>query len=67
MANLRQWINLFINYILKDEWHCPPSISRGKIIDTTVLPEFLFIENEVIKDLENNKRACITLDYAKAG
>lgn len=38
-----------VNQILRDEWHCPPSISRGKIIDTTNLPGFLFIENEVIK------------------
>lgn len=38
-----------VNQILRDEWHCPPSISRGKLIDTTILPGFLFIENEVIK------------------
>jgi GNAT superfamily N-acetyltransferase len=38
-----------VNQILKEEWNCPPSISRGIAIDTTVLPGFLFIENDAIK------------------
>ena len=38
-----------VNKILYDEWNCPPSISKGKSVDTTVLPGFLFIENDVIK------------------
>ena len=38
-----------VNKILYDEWHCPPSISKGKSVDTTILPGFLFIENDVIK------------------
>lgn len=38
-----------VNQILKEEWNCPPSVSRGKVIDTTTLPGFLCIENEVIK------------------
>lgn len=38
-----------VNQILKDEWYCPPLISRGRIIDTTNLPGFLFIEDKVIK------------------
>ena len=56
-----------VNQILKDEWNCPPSISRGKIIDTTVLPGFLFIENEVIKgvvtyNIENEECEIVTLN-----
>ena len=38
-----------VNKILKDEWNCPPSVSRGKVIDTTILPVFIFIKDEVIK------------------
>ncbi len=38
-----------VNKILKDEWNCPPSVSRGKVIDTTILPGFIFIKDEVIK------------------
>lgn len=38
-----------VNRILAEEWNCPPSISRGKVIDTTILPGFLYIEDEVIK------------------
>ncbi len=38
-----------VNEILRDEWNCPPLISRGKIIDTTILPGFLIIEDEIIK------------------
>ena len=30
-----------VNSILKKEWNCPPSVSRGKTVDTTVLPGFL--------------------------
>lgn len=56
-----------VNQILRDEWHCPPSISRGKIIDTTNLPGFLFIENEVIKgvityNIEDEECEIVTLN-----
>jgi GNAT superfamily N-acetyltransferase len=56
-----------VNQILRDEWHCPPSISRGKLIDTTILPGFLFIENEVIKgvityNIEDEECEIITLN-----
>jgi GNAT superfamily N-acetyltransferase len=37
--------------MLRDEWYCPPLISRGKIIDTTILPGFLFIEDKKIKGI----------------
>ena len=56
-----------VNRILKDEWNCPPSISRGKIIDTTILPGFLFIESEAIKgvvtyNIENEECEIVTLN-----
>lgn len=56
-----------VNQILWEEWRCPPSISRGKIIDTTILPGFLFIENEVIKgvityNIENEECEIVTLN-----
>lgn len=59
-----------VNLILKDEWHCPPSISRGKIIDTTILPGFLFIKNEVIEgvatyNIENEECEIVTLNSFK--
>ncbi len=38
-----------VNQILWDEWHCPPSISKGNIIDTTSLPGLLFIKEDEIK------------------
>lgn len=37
-----------VNQILKEEWNCPPSVSRGRLIDTTSLPGFLFMEGEDI-------------------
>lgn len=56
-----------VNRILKDEWHCPPSISRGKVIDTRNLPGFLFIEDEVIKgvvtyNITNEECEIVTLN-----
>jgi len=34
-----------VNRILWEEWRCPPSVSRGRVIDTTNLPGFLCMEN----------------------
>ncbi|WP_243456535.1 GNAT family N-acetyltransferase [Mobilitalea sibirica] len=56
-----------VNKILKEEWICPPSISRGRIIDTTILPGFLFIEDKVIKGvvtyhIENEECEIVTLN-----
>jgi len=34
-----------VNKILKNQWDCPPSVSKGKIIDTTVLPGFVSISD----------------------
>lgn len=56
-----------VNEILKDEWHCPPSVSRGRVIDTTVIPGFLVICDEVIKGvityhIENEECEIVTLN-----
>ncbi len=56
-----------VNRILNQEWNCPPSISRGKIIDTNILPGFLFIEDEKIKgivtyNIENEECEIVTLN-----
>ncbi len=56
-----------VNQILKKEWNCPPSVSRGKIIDTTNLPGFLFIEDEIVKgvvtyNIENEECEIVTLN-----
>lgn len=56
-----------VNQILKEEWNCPPSVSKGKIIDTTNLPGFLYIEDEIIKGLityniENDECEIVTLN-----
>ncbi len=37
-----------VNRILKEEWNCPPSISRGKSLDTTILPGFVSVAGENI-------------------
>lgn len=56
-----------VNQILKEAWNCPPVISRGRAIDTTRLPGFLFIEEEVIKGVvtyhfENDECEITTLN-----
>jgi len=37
-----------VNEILKVEWSCPPSVSRGRLIDTTTLPGFVCLDGEDI-------------------
>lgn len=37
-----------VNKILRKEWNCPPSISRGMSIDTTKLPGFISLSGERI-------------------
>ncbi len=56
-----------VNQILWEEWYCPPSISKGKIIDTTTLPGLLSIEGEKIKGVityhfENDECEIVTLN-----
>lgn len=38
-----------VNRILKEEWNCPPSVSKGKLYDTTKLPGFIFLQNKTIE------------------
>ena len=35
-----------VNDILKREWNCPPSISKGKATDTTILPGFVAVATD---------------------
>lgn len=56
-----------VNRILWEEWYCPPSISKGRIIDTTILPGLLSIEDEEIKGVityhfENDECEIVTLN-----
>ncbi len=56
-----------VNQILKQEWNCPPSISKGIAIDTTVLPGFLFVEKNAIKGvvtyhIQNEECEIVTLN-----
>jgi GNAT superfamily N-acetyltransferase len=56
-----------VNQKLMEEWHCPPSVSKGKIIDTTILPGLLIIEDDKIKGIityhfENNECEIVTLN-----
>jgi len=56
-----------VNKILKDEWHCPPSVSRGKVIDTTSLPGFISLSGNTINGLityniENAECEIVTLN-----
>lgn len=56
-----------VNKILKDEWNCPPSVSRGKAIDTTMLSGFVFISDNKITgiityNIENTDCEIVTLN-----
>ena len=35
-----------VNDILKREWNCPPSISKGNAVDTTVIPGFVAVADD---------------------
>ena len=37
-----------VNNILKKEWNCPPSVSRGNAVDTTVSPGFISLSGNSI-------------------
>jgi len=38
-----------VNDLLKREWNCPPIISRGRAIDTRILPGFVaFVDNKLL-------------------
>ena len=56
-----------VNRILWEQWHCPPSVSRGRATDTTNLPGFLCMENSeilgvVIYQVENGACEIVTLN-----
>jgi GNAT superfamily N-acetyltransferase len=59
-----------VNQILKSEWDCPPSISRGRALDTTVLPGFIFITDKTIDGvvtyhIEESECEIVTLNSFK--
>ena len=37
-----------VSTILKDEWNCPPSVSRGRVVDTTTLPGFISLSGNKV-------------------
>jgi len=56
-----------VNKILKDEWNCPPSVSRGKAIDTTILPGFISLSDNKISgvityNIEGHECEIVTLN-----
>lgn len=56
-----------VNAMLKDEWDCPPSVSRGRAIDTTGLPGFVSVEGDRINgvityNIENAACEIVTLN-----
>ena len=56
-----------VNRILKAEWDCPPSISRGRAIDTTALPGFVSLADTGITgvityNIEGEKCEIVTLN-----
>lgn len=59
-----------VNELLKREWNCPPSVSRGKAIDTTSLPGFIFLSDNIIDgiityNIENSECEIVTLNSFK--
>ncbi len=56
-----------VNEILKKEWNCPPSVSRGVALDTTVLPGFISVVDAKINgvityNIEGNDCEIVTLN-----
>ena len=56
-----------VNTILKNEWNCPPSVSKGNTIDTTVLSGFISLSDGEINgvityNIENNECEIVTLN-----
>ncbi|HEX3037784.1 MAG TPA: GNAT family N-acetyltransferase [Oscillospiraceae bacterium] len=56
-----------VNNILKKEWNCPPSVSRGNVIDTTVLPGFISLSSNSINgvityNINNSECEIVTLN-----
>ena len=56
-----------VNFILKNEWACPPVVSRGRALDATIFPGFISLVNNKINGLvtyniELNECEIVTLD-----
>jgi ribosomal protein S18 acetylase RimI-like enzyme len=56
-----------VDLILKEEWGCPPSISRGKALDTKRLPGFIALDGNriigvVTYHIEGNECEIATLN-----
>lgn len=56
-----------VNAILKKEWNCPPSISRGNTVDTTALPGFVSLSGDRINgvvtyNIKNSECEIVTLN-----
>ena len=56
-----------VNKILAEEWNCPPCISRGRAIDTTLLPGFVSLSENKINgvitySIENSECEIVTLN-----
>lgn len=56
-----------VNVLLKKEWNCPPSVSRGNAIDTTLLPGFVSLSGNQINgvityNIKNSECEIVTLN-----
>ena len=56
-----------VNTILKNEWNCPPVVSRGRALDATTFPGFISLSNNKISgivtyNIEHNECEIVTLD-----
>lgn len=56
-----------VDIILKKEWNCPPSVSRGNVIDTTVSPGFISLTDNSVNgvityNIENSECEIVTLN-----
>ena len=56
-----------VNKILEEEWSCPPCISRGRALDTTILPGFISLADNKINgvvtyNIERNECEIATLN-----
>nr|WP_319487338.1 GNAT family N-acetyltransferase [uncultured Caproiciproducens sp.] len=56
-----------VDTMLETEWNCPPSVSRGNAIDTTVLPGFVSLSGNSINgvityNIENSECEIVTLN-----
>ena len=67
IATISSDLRAEVNRLLFDEWAAPPVVSRGRCIDTTVLPGFVCVEDGGIKGIltyriENKECEIVTLN-----